>query len=317
MAVRALMYPRKQVHQRAWLDTINQNAARAQLPVLEALNPSAGWIPDFLAPPPSPTDRSVDDELAKIASYSPALVAADVQRSLDSAPTRRRRALLEPLIADPETALAQTVAELQWAWTTLIAPFWAPVRELITADIGYRSREITRSGLGPALRDLHASVTWADDAITIDPASQDVRIDVAGRGLALMPSAFAWPDVIFVHDPPWSPTIVYPARGIGDLWSAPPTPSAGLAGILGTTRALLLTDLALPSTTTALATRHQLSPATVSTQLGRLRDAGLISGQRLGKEVHYRRTPLADALIHAAPRSRRPPQELPEMGTGG
>lgn len=301
-AVRAVIHPRKQVHQRAWLDTIDQEAARARLPLLRAVNPTSGWVPDFLAPPPGPMERSVDDELAEIASYPSSLVEQDLQRSLDSRPTRGRRELLEPLIADPETALALIVDELRWAWTTLVEPYWAPVRELISADITYRSQEIARGGLGRALGDLHANVAWRDGAITIDPAFDDAQIDVGGRGLALMPSAFIWPDVIVAHELPWPPTIVYPARGIGDLWSAPPTPPAGLAGVLGNTRALLLTDLALPSTTTALAARHHLSPATVSAQLGRLRDAGLVSGLRLGKEVQYRRTPLAESLIHAAPR---------------
>ena len=118
-----------------------------------------------------------------------------------------------------------------------------------------------------------------------------------------MPSAFAWPDVLVIHEPPWPPTLVYPARGIGDLWTANSRPPAGLAGVLGSTRALLIADLGQPATTIALAARHHLSPAAVSTQLGRLRDAGLVTSHRLGKEVHYRRTPLAEALVHGRPRN--------------
>ena len=78
-----------------------------------------------------------------------------------------------------------------------------------------------------------------------------------------------------------------------------PPPPARLAGVLGRTRALLIADLAAPSTTTALAARHRLSPASVSAQLTRLREAGLVSSHRLGKEVHYQRTPVAEALIQA------------------
>jgi DNA-binding transcriptional ArsR family regulator len=312
-AVRALMHPRQQVHQRAWLDALDQVSARNQLPILAALNPPAGWVPDFLAPPPQPNERQVDDELAEVAAYPPALVAADLRRSLEAYPTRGRRAVLEPLIADPDAALAQIVAELRRAWSRLISPFWSPVRELINADIGHRSQQITRHGLGRALEDLHPSVSWQDGAVRVSPAFEEARIDVAGQGLALMPSAFCWPDLVVVHEPPWPPTIVYPARGIGDLWTAPPLASAGLAGVLGHTRALLLADLARPSTTTALADRHHLSPAAISAQLGRLREAGLISGQRLGKEVYYCRTSIADALIHAA--APAPSTELPGTGT--
>ena len=298
-AVRALMLPRRQQHQRTWLNTIDRAGARARLPVLGALSPPHGWIPDFLAPPPGSSDRSVDDELSGVAACPPELVAAELRLSMDSWPAPGRKAVLEPLIADPGLALATVVAELRWAWKVLVAPYWAPVSELMTADVAYRSREITRAGLGRALSDLHASVSWDDGAITVDPAADDRTLDLAGRGLALMPSAFAWPDVILVLDSQWPPTLVYPARGIGGLWSAPAPAPAALAGVLGPTRALLLADLAQAATTTSLAARHRLSPATVSAQLGRLRASGLVTGRRIGKEVHYRRTPLAEALIRA------------------
>jgi DNA-binding transcriptional ArsR family regulator len=297
-ATRALMHPGRQVHHRPWLDAIDQDAVRARLPVLAALNPVSGWVPDFIAPPARLSERSVDEELAEVAAAPRPFVTADLQRSLDGHPTRRRQAVLEPLIADPDRAVAVIVAELELAWNLLIAPFWAPVRELITADIGYRSREIARAGFGRALDTLDTAVTWDEHGITVEARLVEAELDLAGQGLALMPSAFVWPDVVVVHTPSWPTTLVYPARGIGALWSAPVPPPSGLAGVLGATRALLLTDLAQPATTTALAARHGLSPAAVSTQLARLRDAGLVTGRRLGKEVHYRRTPLADALIH-------------------
>jgi DNA-binding transcriptional ArsR family regulator len=305
------MHPGKPRHQRAWLESVDRAGARAQLPILAALNPPSGWVPDFLAPPPRPNDRTVDEELHEIAGFPASSVVTELQRSLDSRPTRARRALLEPLIADPDAALALIVAELHRAWLTLIFPFWAPVRELIGADIAFRSREITRVGLGRALNDLHPSVSWTDGTVTVDPGFDDGRLDLAGAGLSLMPSAFVWPVVVVVHDASWPPTLVYPARGIGDLWSAPPTPSAALAGVLGRTRAVLLTDLVQPSTTTALAARHRLSPAAVSVQLGRLREAGLVSGQRLGKEVLYRRTGLAEALLKGSPPPQLPGFDIP------
>lgn len=300
-ATRVLIRSNKQVHQRSWLNAIDQDDARARLPVTSLLNPPSGWVPDFMAPPPQPGDRSVDDELAEVAASPEPWVASELQHSLDSHPTRRRQAVLEPLIADPAHGLAVIVAELELAWTLLIAPFWAKVRELISADIGYRSQQIARVGLGRALNDLDERLSSDDRGLTINPSKEDPVVDLAGQGLDLMPSAFLWPDLVVMHTQPWPTTLAYSARGIGDLWTAPASPRTGLVGVLGPTRALLLSDLAQPSTTTALAARHHLSPAAVSTQLGRLRDAGLVTGTRLGKEVHYRRTPLADALIHAAP----------------
>ena len=298
-AVRTLIHPRQQLFHRVWLDTVNHDDACAHLPALLALSPTTGWVPDFLAPPPQTTNHRIDHELDHVASYPLDLVSADLQRSLDSRPTRTRRAVLEPLISQPAAGRRQIVDELDWAWTTLLAPFWAPVDDLISADITYRSARITEAGLGWALSDLHRTITWTDGLLSISHA-ENIDLDLAGQGLALMPSAFAWPDVLVIRDQPWPRTVVYPARGIGDLWTQPRPGPASLARVIGRTRALLLTDLAQPGTTKALANRHHLSAAAVSAHLGRLRDAGLVTSHRQGKEVRYRRTPLADALLQAS-----------------
>lgn len=302
-AVRTIVHPRQQLHHRSWLDTVDVGLARRRLPVLLALNPRAGWIPDFLAPPPRTGSRHIEDELAEVATYPLTAVATDLRRSLLSRPTRGRQAVLAPLLEDPELALAAVLDELQWAWASLLAPFWPQVCELIDADIAHRSRQIGRAGLGRVVASLHPDVSAEGGAILVrrDKGLDDESdLELGGQGLALMPSAFAWPDVVVAHDPPWPPTLIYPARGVGDLWTAPSAPSAGLAGVLGATRAGLLIDLARPRTTTGLAARQQLSAAAVSGQLALLRDAGLITSRRAGKEVQYRRTAAADALIAAA-----------------
>jgi hypothetical protein len=294
-AVRTLVDPPQQRFHASWLATIDPCAARKDLPVLLALNPRRGWVPDFLAPPPRAARRTFEDELAEVAAHPDELVADDLRRCLDSAPTRSRHAVLAPLIARPATARAVIAAELAHAWTTIVAPFWTSLRELIDADITYRTVALARAGLGPVLDDLHRDVRWADDRLVVDN-SDPIEIDLAGQGLAMMPSAFVWPRAILVYERPWPPTLVYPARGIGELWTAPRRPPAALVGVLGRTRALLLLDLDTPTTTTALAGRHHLSAASISTALIRLRDARLVVGERIGKQVRYRRTPLGDQL---------------------
>lgn len=302
-AVRTLLHPRQQLHHHTWLNTVDQAGARARLPVLLALNPAVGWVPDFTAPAPQTGERGIEAELAEVATYPLAAVAADLQRSLLSHPSRRRHAELTPLIDDPAAALALILAELRWAWETLLAPFWEQVSDLVAADVAHRSRAAARVGLGRVIAELHPDVTWRDATITV-AHSERIHLDLGGQGLALMPSVFVWPHAVVAHDAPWPPTLIYPARGVGDLWTAPPPPSAGLAGVLGPTRARLLTDLCVPATTTTLAARHRLSPAAVSAQLSLLREAALVTARRSGKEVHYRRTPTAEALIAAAvPRS--------------
>lgn len=147
------------------------------------------------------------------------------------------------------------------------------------------------------LDELHPRIARDNDRVTVT-GDLDERVALDGAGLALMPSAFVWPSVLVIHDAPgWPVTIVYPARGIAELWSRPPTPPTALVAVLGRTRALLLADIADPATTSTLARRHHLSPAAVSAQLTALRDAHLATAQRIGKQVYYQRTPTADTLL--------------------
>ena len=91
-----------------------------------------------------------------------------------------------------------------------------------------------------------------------------------------MPSAYLWPHVAAIIEEPWLPTIIYPATGIAGLWQAPAAPPGALGRLLGRTRALVLTALDQPLSTTALAAMTELSPAGVSRHLLALRDAGLV-----------------------------------------
>ncbi|WIX93203.1 winged helix-turn-helix domain-containing protein [Amycolatopsis sp. DG1A-15b] len=64
---------------------------------------------------------------------------------------------------------------------------------------------------------------------------------------------------------------------------------------------ILLAETLFPSTTGSLAHRVGLAPATVSEHLTVLREAGLVTATRRGREVLYRQTPLAAALLRPDP----------------
>ena len=115
-----------------------------------------------------------------------------------------------------------------------------------------------------------------------------------------MPSAYVWPVVAAIVDGPWQPTLVYPARGVGELWAPPSVPPRALARLLGQTRALLLVSLERPTSTTALAARLGRSTSGVSGHLLALRDAGLVATSRRGHEVRYARTRLGVALVRSS-----------------
>jgi DNA-binding transcriptional ArsR family regulator len=99
--------------------------------------------------------------------------------------------------------------------------------------------------------------------------------------------------------PPWQPALLYPARGVAELWTSAAKPNDALAGVLGRTKATLLAALDEPASTSALATWLALSKGTVSEHLTALRSAGILTTVRRGHSVHYRRTELGDALMRS------------------
>jgi DNA-binding transcriptional ArsR family regulator len=185
---------------------------------------------------------------------------------------------------------------LEEAWRVLVAPEWPRLRALLEADVAFHSRRLAEVGLGALLPELDSRLSWNGRTLTLSLHGEYAR-DLGGQGLVLMPSVFSWPDVITGFEPPWQPTVVYPARGLAGLWTEPAdrTPGA-LARLLGANRAAVLCALDDPATTTALAHRLRLAPSSVSAHLTVLRDAGLLTTRRYGHQVLYERTPLGMAL---------------------
>ena len=188
---------------------------------------------------------------------------------------------------------------MEEAWDALVAPFWPRIEELIEADIGYRSHRLVTLGLRGVLDGLHPAIRWEDGAVEVDdPATP--RSMLAGRGLVLMPSAYAWPVVAAIVDGPWQPTLVYPARGVAELWAVPSPPSRALARLLGA-------DARAPARQPRAADLHDRargrlgrSTSGVSGHLLALRDAGLVTASRHGHEVRYARTRLGIALLRGS-----------------
>ncbi|KJY43745.1 ArsR family transcriptional regulator, partial [Streptomyces sp. NRRL B-1568] len=197
-------------------------------------------------------------------------------------------------------AVRELTALFERAWQTLLAPDWPRLRALLEADVIFHARRLAEGGLERVFADLHPMLLWSDGTLTIKRRGHHSR-ELGGQGLMLVPSVFAWPEVIGGFDPPWQATVVYPARGIGGLWSGPGTEAAGaLVRLLGANRAALLATLTEPASTSALAHRHGLALSSVSAHLAVLRDAGLLTACRRGRQVLYERTPLGMALAEGS-----------------
>jgi len=187
---------------------------------------------------------------------------------------------------------------LDQCWQPLIAPHWPRPRDLLAANMLYRTQLLGDYGLERVLSELDPRARWTGDALVIDAPSA-TRHQLGGSGLLLLPSVFVWPGLAAVIDPPARPTLVYPARGIAELWQPAHTDhSRALARLLGQTRAALLESLAEPASTHTLARRHDLAPSTVSEHLTALHYAGLTTRRRHRHTVIYQQTPLGTELAN-------------------
>ncbi|MFG2295655.1 DUF5937 family protein [Streptomyces sp. NPDC048603] len=297
-AVRVLLRPERHGYHLPWIRRIRDAARELDLRPLWLLMPVRGHNPDFLWPPPTGPAATFEEEMAAVRRTDPEAAREDLRRSLVCTPGALESPIGRAMLDDPARAV-QDLADLsEAAWRALVEPEWPRLRALLEADIAFHSRRLAAGGLAALFDGLHPDLTWDEDTgtLTVDRATRYDR-ELGGRGLVLMPSAFVWPDVVGGFDPPWQPTVVYPARGVGALWapSADRAPDA-LARLLGRARADVLCALPEPASTTALARRLGLAPSSVSAHLKALHGAGLLTRRRDGRHVRYEQSALGTAL---------------------
>jgi DNA-binding transcriptional ArsR family regulator len=295
-AVRTLAAPARRAQHLPWLRAVARAGPPLELAPLLALMPEDGYVPDFLTPPPQGPLAEIGEELERVRATPPEQVAREIGWSLEG---RETPPALAPLLGDPAAARDRLCALLAACWERLVEPFWPRLRDVLDGDILFRARRLAQGGVEQVFADLHPLVRFEAGTLSV-AKHHELSRDLRGEGVVLLPSAFAWPDAFVVLDPPWQPTLVYPARGVAALWEAPAAGSReALAALVGRSRAALLADLGEARATTALAERHGLAPATVSGHLRALRDAGLVAPRRDGRRVLYQRTPLGYALARA------------------
>jgi DNA-binding transcriptional ArsR family regulator len=295
--VRTLKRPERHGYHARWLRRVAPAVARLDLTPLWLLMPRFGHTPDWLSPPPIGPSARFEEEIAAVRAADPEAAREDTARSLADTPGALESAYGRAWLADPVRMIRELADAVEEVWYTLVAPDWPRLRALLEADVAFHSRRLAEVGLGGLLPEINRRFGWHAGTLTVEYRGEhERRLD--GRGLVLMPSVFVWPDVVSTFEPPWQPTLVYPARGIGGLWAEPAegTPQA-LVRLLGRGRAAVLAALDEPAGTTALAHRLRLAPSSVSAHLATLREAGLLLSRRYGHQVLYERTPLGIALL--------------------
>jgi DNA-binding transcriptional ArsR family regulator len=279
----------------SWRRAAGSRFPVAARPLLELIPPSATG-PLFLDPVTTGLAEGLE-----LVQATPAAVAAGQLRRLSAAraPTPWLRLLAE---RDRETWHDLDRA-LRLAYQQLTAAAWGRILSGFRAELAWRSRLIAELGVQAALSTLHPLVSWNGTVMQIEAASE-LDVYPGGAGLTLLPTVFWTGRPMITGAADRSVVIVYPA--IASLPLIDERASDPLAGLLGHTRAAVLTRSAAERTTGELARELRVSPATVSGHTKALRAAGLIVTTRAGKAVVHSLTPLGGRLIAEAGRPDLP-----------
>ncbi len=280
-----------------WVERALAALESLDLAPIRALQRSEIYNPDFVHPPPSGPLAEFEDELEVMVATPPDLISAEVRYAYEGRPLPPA---LEPFVREPRCAVERLAELMRTYWERCLAEDWPRIRSLLEQDVLYRARQIADGGTARLFCDLDPAVRWDEGELRVE-GHCEAELDLDERGLLLVPSVFVWPKVTLVSADPWQPTLIYPARGVGMLWSPEQTaPPDALERLLGRTRASLLMALDSPRSTTDLAGAMGLTPGGVSQHLAVLRDAGLICGRRVARMVLYMRSAEGDDLLAAA-----------------
>ncbi len=284
---------------RSWFDHVQSVLDGVDLELLHAVVPARPLIADFLFAGATDPATTIEQQLELVAQ----MPSTDLESELEDvwqgeAMPRPARALIA-LGPDGPRHLAEALGRY---WSLALEPHWHAMRAVLDDDVAFRANELTRGGVAAMLADLTPDVSMHGDVLSIDKRLVTEQ-HLSGIGLLLVPSVFVWPNVVFALSATGSPTLTYPARGVGNLWhedGGAPEDEHALGALLGRSRAQILIALGLPQSTTELALALGQSASSVSQHLSVLRRAGLVSSWRSGRSVLYRRTDLATSVVDAS-----------------
>ncbi|GAB3147924.1 winged helix-turn-helix domain-containing protein [Amycolatopsis stemonae] len=181
-----------------------------------------------------------------------------------------------------------------------LRPYWTRVEKVVDDEVAARTRVLATRGTDGLLASLHPAITWRDQVLELAGDHVQGELDLAGRGLRLIPAYFCRHAPTVLADPGLPPVLVYPAEVRAA--PAPASPAAlpdpaALADLLGATRATVLRVLAEGCTTTELGRRTGITTSAASYHASILRSSGLVSSERRGGAVLHRLTVLGADLL--------------------
>lgn len=288
LSLRVLTAPERFPLQVPWERRARQRLGEVDLPVLRALLNRHGHTPDAITPAPRTLHATVAQEWEWLRATDPAVLAQDI---------RAVTGHVDPALGRGAAMVARVADALEGYWEACLAADWPHIRTVMQADLAHRGHVIARRGTPAALNDLSPTVHLTGDTLeVVSRHGIDHQVDVGDRPLWLLPTLFST-RAAYPGSPDHPPMVMYPARGQGGMWGAPPPVDAdAVRALLGGPRARLLRMLAEPASTTVLAARLGVTASAVNQHLQVMRAAGLLRAERAGRQVLYARTELGERL---------------------
>lgn len=203
-----------------------------------------------------------------------------------------------------DSSARQSVASAVEAFHSVaFAGRWAHIQTYLEVAAERMARTMAAEGVERLLSGLMPHARWRAPVLEVLRAKPCHDEHLAGRGLLIIPSLFAWPEPITLHstvDETAPMMLIVPVlRDIGDFAAAwgPRGTNEALTALLGRTRAAALQVIAEGCSTTELARRLGVSPATASEHASILREAGLVESWRHRNAMRHEITTLGVALL--------------------
>ncbi|MGF6885515.1 hypothetical protein ABIA39_003943 [Nocardia sp. GAS34] len=225
--------------------------------------------------------------------------------------TAQQRALTDhPLpawtqdLSERDNAARRDVALAVEAFHTVaFAGRWAHMQSYLEVAAERMARTIATEGIERLFAGLAPFARWRAPVLEVFAPIGSHAEHLDGRGLIIIPSLFIWPGPQLLKsavDKDAPRMLVVPVlRDIADFAAAwgPRATNAALTALLGRTRAAALQEIAEGCTTTELARRLNVSPATASEHVSILREAGLVESWRHRNTMRHQATTLGTALL--------------------
>ena len=246
------------------------------------LVPAYGNVPDFLVPEGA---NSLEEALEIVMSTPDRLIRNDLATLPRPAPS----SWMLDLANGGLSARKDLATSLRDYHDHVLERLWPRIERVVENDLRFRVWQLATKGVAATVDDLHPGIRWRDGTVEVD-GPLDADVDLAGRGLKLMPSLWTRPGFTMG----WTqPTLVYPLIRLA--WMVPTATKNHrdpLAAVVGATRARVLRALADEHTTSGLARALGISLTSASTHASVLRDAGLVTSRRQGQSVRHTLTSL-------------------------